>query len=111
MDEDAADPLAGVRDLPGFDRGSPLYFADPMIDRLMTIVLQLGAELWVTRDRQMIVEHLLATEGRVTPQMIEQFKPSPQMAEAQRDARRALAKSLYGGLYEDLAPAATAFRR
>ena len=41
-----------VRELPGFERGHPHYFKDPMIDHLLEIVLQLGAELWVNRDRQ-----------------------------------------------------------
>ncbi len=100
--------LEHVRNLPGYDRGDPQYYRDPMIDRLMDIVLALGAELWVTRDRQIVTEHLLATEGKVTPEMIEAFVPSPEMAEAQRQARKDLAKRLYGDLYGRLPPAMAA---
>lgn len=96
--------LEHVRDLPGFDRGDPQYYSDPMIDRLMDIVLALGAELWVTRDRQMVIEHLLATEGSVTPERIEAFVPPPEMAAAQVQARKDLARKLYGDLYGRLRP-------
>jgi len=100
--------LEHVRDLPGFDRGDPQYYRDPMIDRLMDIVLALGAELWVTRDRQTVMEHLLATEGKVTPELIETFVPSPEMAANQVLARKDLASRLYGDLYGRLPQAMAA---
>lgn len=91
-----------VKDLPGFERGHPHYFRDPMIDHLLEIVLQLGGELWVTRDRQMVMEHLLATEGKVTPEMIEQFKPPAEMTEKLKEQRRTFTRRVYQCLYEGL---------
>jgi acetoin utilization deacetylase AcuC-like enzyme len=96
--------LAYVKDLPGFERGHPHYFKDPMIDHLIEIVLQLGAELWVVKDRQMVTEHLLATHGKVTPEMIEQFSPTPEMRERLRDERKALTKRLYQCLSDEMGP-------
>jgi hypothetical protein len=97
-----------VKDLPGFERGHPHYFKDPMIDHLLEIVLQLGAEIWVTRDRQMVTEYLLATEGKVTPEMIENFKPTPEWRDKMRDERRNYTRRLYQCLYEGIAPAGDA---
>ena len=91
-----------VRELPGFERGHPHYFKDPMIDHLLEVVLQLGAELWINRDRQLVMEHLLATEGEVTPEMIEQFEPSPEFREELRAQRRSFTERVYGSLYEGL---------
>ena len=31
-----------VKDLPGFERGHPHYFKDPMIDHLLEIVMLMG---------------------------------------------------------------------
>ena len=56
-----------VKDLPGFERTNPQFFSDPMIDKLLEITLLLGGEIWTNRDRQRVMEHLLATEGVVTP--------------------------------------------
>ena len=91
-----------VKDLPGFERGHPHYYKDPIIDHLLEIVLQLGGEIWINRDRQMVMEHLLATEGKVTPEMIEQFKPSPEFAEKLKGARRTFTQRVYQSLYDGL---------
>ena len=88
-----------VKDLPGFERGHPHYFKDPMIDHLLEIVCMLGGELWVLRDRQWVTEHLLATEGKVTPDMIERFKPSKELQEAMAAARRKFTEQVFGCLY------------
>lgn len=95
--------LENVREMPGFERGHPHYFKDPIIDHLLEIVLQLGAELWITRDRQFVTEHLLATEGKVTPEMIETFKPSPEFREKLREERRNYTRRVYQCLYEGAA--------
>ena len=105
-----SEDLGYVKDLPGFERGHPHYFRDPVIDHLIEVVLMLGGELWVNRDRQMIMEELLATEGKVTPDMIESFKPSEAFAEQQQRARRAFTERVYGCLqYEGLEAPETGF--
>lgn len=99
--KDLNEGLDYVKDLPGYDRGHPHYFKDPMIDHLLEICLQLAGEIWVNRDRQMVIEHLLATEGKVTPDMIEAFKPEPDMKEAMRDARRLFTQRIFSSLYQE----------
>lgn len=97
-----------VKELPGFERGHPHYFKDPIIDHLLEIVLQLGAEMWIIRDRQIVTEHLLATEGKVTPEMIEAFKPSPEFREKMKEERRNYTRRLYQSLYDGIGPAGDA---
>ncbi len=97
-----------VKELPGFERGHPHYFKDPMIDHLLEIVLQLGAEMWIIRDRQMVTEYLLATEGKVTPEMIEAFKPTPEFREKMKEERRTYTRRVYQSLYEGIGPAGEA---
>lgn len=94
-----------VKDLPGFERGHPHYFKDPMIDHLLEIVMLLGGELWVLRDRQTVTEHLMATHGHVTPAMIEQFRPGPELQAELAEARRKFTERVFGCLYAK--PAAT----
>ena len=73
----SAAELEYTKDLPGYERGHPHYFRDPVIDHLLEVVLLLGGELWVNRDRQMIMEELLAKEGKVTPEMIDTMAEAP----------------------------------
>ena len=88
-----------VKDLPGFERGHPHYFKDPMIDHLLEIVMLLGGELWVERDRRLVVEHLLATEGNVTPDMIEHFEPDEDLTKQLSESRQTFTKRVFGCLY------------
>lgn len=94
-------PLDYVRDLPGFERGHPHYFKDPMIDHLLEIVMLIGGELWVERDRRMIVEYLLEKNGSVTQAMIEQFEPDEDMAAKLSTARDSFTNRVFGCLYEN----------
>ena len=91
--------LEYVKDLPGFEKTNPQFFKDPMIDKLLEIVLLLGGEIWTNRDRQMITEHLLATEGVVTPDLIETFKPDEEFEQRSEELRLKFVHRLYGCLY------------
>lgn len=94
--------MKDLRELPGFERGHPHYYKEPVIDHLVEIVLQLGAEIWVSRDRQLVMEHLLANEGQVTPERIDAFEPDDEFREKLQTQRRAFAERVYGCLYGGL---------
>lgn len=85
-----ASPVAApaVR-LPRVAKGrKPQYFADPAVDKLLSITLTLAGELAVTRDRLDAVERLLGQRRILTPEDVDSFEPSVAVAK-QRDARRA----------------------
>lgn len=74
----------------------PAFFDNPAIDNLIAVTLELGAELWVQRERMRIVEKLLAEKGIVTPELIEQYQPSSEEAERARAERDAFVNRIYG---------------
>jgi hypothetical protein len=51
----------------------PAFFDNPAIDNLIAVTLELGAELWVQRERMRVIEKLLADKGVVTAELIEQY--------------------------------------
>lgn len=80
-------PAASVR-LARVAKGrKPQYFADPAVDKLLSITMTLAAELSVTRDRLDAVERLLAQRRVLALDEIDRFAPDP-AAESQREARR-----------------------
>lgn len=101
-----------VYDLPGFKRTNPHYFSDPMVDRLLDIVLMMGAEIWTLRHRQAITEQLMASGKTVTPDMIETFEPDQDFKSDMEAERQELIKrmfsSLAGGEFPD--PRAPGFK-
>jgi hypothetical protein len=53
----------------------PAYFADPAIDRLLSIVLALAGEVAVNRERLDSLERLLDARGTVSRADLEGFVP------------------------------------
>ena len=74
----------------------PAFFDNPAIDNLIAVTLELGAELWVQRERMRVIEVLLAQKGVVTPELIEQYSPGDAELERSRAERDAFVKRVYG---------------
>jgi hypothetical protein len=58
----------------------PNQFDDPAIDSLLSIVLSLGNEVYVLRDRMRIIEKLLEAKGAISRADIEGYQPPPEEA-------------------------------
>jgi hypothetical protein len=76
----------------------PYFLPHPVMDQLIDVVLALGAELWVERDRRRIAEKLLAEKGLLSPADIEAYRDTAdERAERARD-RDAFVRRIYGAL-------------
>lgn len=67
----------------------PSQFDDPAIDTLLSIVLSLGSEIYVLRDRMRIIEKMLEAKGAISRADIEAYKPAPEEEEEMRKDRDA----------------------
>lgn len=76
----------------------PIYFTDPSIDTLLRIVLALGAEVFVLRDRQATLEKLLEEKGTIWREEIERYTPTDAEADALRQERDAFMARLFRSL-------------
>lgn len=81
----------GINDkikLPRTAKGKkPQYFADPTIDKLLSMVLALMGELSVTRDRLDTVENLIEKHGLFKIDEIENYE-IPETVNQKRTERR-----------------------
>jgi hypothetical protein len=91
-DKQATEPAAT-------DHDNPMYFDNEVIDHLISIVLELGAELFVTRDRLARLEELLASGEPVTLEELDQGRPSQELQERLKQERQAFIEQVYGRLY------------
>ena len=66
------------------------------LDDLMRINSELLAELWVLRDRVMVLEHLLAEKGVIDRQAIDDFQPSGALADELARERATMIKRVMG---------------
>jgi hypothetical protein len=51
------------------------FFKDPAIDRLLGLVFNLATEVQVLRDRQAMLEMMLARCGMIAPGALDGFRP------------------------------------
>jgi predicted nuclease of restriction endonuclease-like (RecB) superfamily len=91
--------LAYTANLPGAERGDPTYFENELIDHLIGIVLELGAQFWVMRDRLAFLEEKLCEAGDISLEDLEQGRPSAELQARLQNERRAMIRQIYGRLY------------
>lgn len=73
---------ASVR-LPRKPKGErPQYFADPAVDKLISIILSLAGEVAVMHDRHDTLERVMAARGLVSREDIEHFSLTAEVAAA-----------------------------
>jgi hypothetical protein len=63
------------------------FFPDPSVDRVLGVVMELAAEVYVLRDRLSTVERVLQREGTLDRAHLEAYQPTPE-ERAQRLAER-----------------------
>jgi hypothetical protein len=73
----------------------PSQFNDPAIDTLLSLVLSLGSEVYVLRDRMRLIEKLLESKGAISRSDIEEYQPTPEEEEAIRKEADAFISRLF----------------
>ncbi|MEM9530281.1 MAG: hypothetical protein AAGA23_05140 [Pseudomonadota bacterium] len=76
----------------------PSFLPHPLLDQLLQTVIALGAELWVERDRRMVLEKLLEERGVLSREDIETCEPDESLQADRDKARAALLERTLGGL-------------
>ncbi len=54
----------------------PAFFSEAGLDQVLSMVLELAAELWVVRERQFLTESLLARTGTDIRAALETYEPT-----------------------------------
>lgn len=97
MPDDGLRKVAFVDRVDAPDR-EPYFLPHPVMDQLIDVVLALGAELWVERDRRRIAEKILAEKGLLSPAEIETYRETPEERQERALERDAFVRRLYAAL-------------
>lgn len=57
-------------------RPEQVFFNDPALDRAMGVIMDLAAELYVTRDRLRCLERVLELKGLLEPGRLDSYQPT-----------------------------------
>jgi hypothetical protein len=77
------------------------YTNDEKIDALVRMNTELLSELWIMRDRMMVLEHLLEKKGGLSRQEIDDFDPPPELEGELLAERDALVRRVVGAPWND----------
>jgi hypothetical protein len=77
-------------------------FEDPAMDILLGIVVSLGNEVYVLRDRLRIIEKMLEARGTISRADVEAYKPTPEEEEEIRKDNDAFMARLFRVFEGDL---------
>ena len=77
-------------------------FEDPAMDILLGIVVSLGNEVYVLRDRLRIIEKMLESKGTISRADVEAYKPTPEEEEEIRKDNDAFIARLFRVFEGDL---------
>ncbi|GIW06866.1 MAG: hypothetical protein KatS3mg060_1671 [Dehalococcoidia bacterium] len=83
------------------DRDNPVYFESPVIDNLFNISLELGAALWVVKDRLRVIEELLDQKGILTTEQIERYRTPPEREREVRAKRDQFIERIYKSIRDN----------
>jgi len=77
------------------------FFPDPNVDRVLGVVLELAAEVYVLRERLQAVERLLDQNGALSREDIDRAMPSPAERARQLAERDALIARILAPMTEE----------
>ncbi|MFT7288194.1 MAG: hypothetical protein ACI87W_002309 [Halieaceae bacterium] len=84
------------RDL-GFEIGGPgrVYYNDVITDNVVESLMEMSALLWTIRDRQIVLEKVLAEKGIEVTSLIESHEPDEAEMEDRRLERESMVQQLF----------------
>ena len=73
------------------------YFDTVVTDNMIDALMELAAEVWTIRDRQVVLESVLAAQGIDAATLIEAHRPSTDEMAARKQLREAFVARLLAG--------------
>ncbi len=82
----------------------PAFFDQDGMDQMLSIVLELAAELWVVRERVFVMESVLQDQGVPVTEAIEAFVPTKDQAATLAAMRADLTAHMFRSLNREHRP-------
>jgi hypothetical protein len=89
----------------------PNYLGDARIDDVARMVFELTSELWVLKDRTMMLEALLVENGIIADTAVDTLQPTTELSMKLLAERKALVSRVYGAVLDSDARSAAALAR
>lgn len=78
----------------------PQYLESRRLDELARMVTELASEVWILRDRCLVLEHLLAKQGVVSEGALDELRPDAELAEKLQNERKVFVQKVFGAIFD-----------
>jgi hypothetical protein len=85
----------------------PAFFDEPGMDQLLSMMLELAAELWVVKERVFVLESVLGQQGIAARDAVEAYVPTPEEQQTLAAMRATMTAQLFRTLARDHRPVNT----
>ena len=79
----------------------PSYLGSDRLDDITRMLTEVASELWILKDRNMVLEALLAKAGVTTPDQVESFQPDAETAQRIAAERSAFTARIFGAVLDN----------
>ena len=81
---------------------NPVFFDDPVLDRMMGMILTLAEELAVTRERLDSLERVMLSEGVIGENAVDELVPDPAVQRLRQEQHQRLVARLLAGVEKEM---------
>lgn len=79
----------------------PAYLGSDRLDDIARMLTEVASELWILKDRNMVLEALLAEAGVTTPAAVESYQPDAETAQRIAAERNAFTGRIFGAVLDN----------
>ena len=79
-----------------YDTDKAVFLGNPLMDDMMTALINLGAETWANRRRVKIIEMLFEKNGKISREMVEAYMPTPEQEKQMQVERDEFIRTAFG---------------
>lgn len=76
------------------------YLGSKRLDDIARMVTELASEVWILRDRNLLLEHLLAEKGTVDLDKLEEMHPEGELSDKIHAERTAFVRRVFGSVLD-----------
>ncbi|MEU5990001.1 hypothetical protein ABZ806_13595 [Spirillospora sp. NPDC047418] len=88
--------------------GQPRYLESDRLDEITRMLTELASEVWILRDRTLVLEHLLRERGCLDEDAVDALRPSQELLARLGEERGAFVARVFGAVLDPGARTAAA---
>ncbi|OLT31992.1 hypothetical protein BJF79_36600 [Actinomadura sp. CNU-125] len=79
---------------------TPRYLENDRLDEITRMLTELASEVWILRDRTLVLEHLLRERGCLDADALDALRPSGELLAALGEERAAFVGRVFGAAFD-----------